>query len=89
MKRTLTALAAAAALSVAAVPAAVAQQDDDVGQIRQSIINGLEAQGFETDNVDNLTLGEVSQIKTFLTQDGGGADQQIEMLLDRAAERAP
>lgn len=86
MKRTVTAIATAAAL-FAAAPAALAMQEE-LGMLTQAVTNGLETEGFDTGSVDNLTLGEIAQIRTFLNgEEGMGRDAQIQRLLDRAADR--
>lgn len=72
MKQHIATLATLAALGLTAfAPALQAQgtneytqeMDEGLTMLTQSVINALRVEGFQTDNVENLTLAQVAEIK--------------------------
>ena len=94
MKRTILAAGTALALAVTAVaPAAFAQDAVDTTEMRSgsdmlraSLENGLQQRGIATDNVDALSLSEVTEIITLLEESGMGSNDRIEQILNEAAQ---
>ncbi|HBG98834.1 MAG: hypothetical protein JKP98_14215 [Rhodobacteraceae bacterium] len=84
MKRTLTALAAIAALTTVA-PAAFAFENA-LAELQNQVTNELADKGYPTEFVDQLTLGELTTIRSLL-EGGQGAGVQIQRILERAAQR--
>lgn len=87
MKARIITAAALAALTLGV--AAHAQEDPAMGQgfnmLTGAVYNSLSAQGFDTSNIDKLTLSEIAQIRSLLTDMGNSERQRIELILDRAA----
>ena len=83
------ALAAAAAAALgAAAPSAIAMEEE-VSMVNSAVANALQAQGFDTTHVSQLTLSEITQINQLMTMDGDTNEtQRIRLILDRAADRA-
>ncbi|MEM1429481.1 MAG: hypothetical protein AAGG09_08485 [Pseudomonadota bacterium] len=87
MKATILATATALVLGASV---ASAQDDASMGQgfnmLTGAVYNALNAQGFDTENINNLTLSEIATIRRLLTEDMGSSERQrIEKILDDAA----
>ena len=89
MKRTLTALVTATALTLS-VAAATAQ--DSMGtemsmgfnMLTGAVFNGLRALGLPTDGINDLTLAQIAQIKAFIDEDMvSGQKGRIKAILDQ------
>ena len=82
MKKSMTALALATALGVAAA-APVSAMDMEFNMLTGAVYNALKAQGFDTSNIDSLTLNEIAQIKSLLEGDdmGNAARARINKIL--------
>lgn len=70
--------------------AAQAQEDPAMGQgfnmLTGAVYNALNARGFDTSNINNLSLAEIAQIRNLLSEDMGSSERQrIELILDEAA----
>lgn len=64
-------LATAAALAIASVGPLHAQtQDDCMNMLTLAVGNALDAQGFDTANICDLSIAELAQIKGAIEQDG-------------------
>lgn len=68
--------------------------DDEVMSMGHSMLTGalfssLTSQGFDTDGIEKLTLGEVVLIRTLLTDDMDTAARkgQIDVIFERARAR--
>jgi Spy/CpxP family protein refolding chaperone len=83
MKRTLTAVIAATALSAAVVPATVAM-GQELPQLQQSVKNGLAQRGFEVTDMQimELTEAQVSELNDIVNNSGGGGqgDERIKQI---------
>lgn len=87
MKARIITAAALAALTLGV--AAHAQEDPAMSQgfnmLTGAVYNALNAQGFDTSNINNLSLSEIAQIRNLLTGDMDSSERQsIELILDRA-----
>ena len=86
----LTAIAFAAAVALTAAPA-VSQSTLEMGQsmLTGALFNALRAEGFSTDGIDKLTLGEVANLRTILNGDASRSQKagQVNVILERAAAR--
>ena len=72
--------------------AAHAQEDPAMSQgfntLTNAVHNALTAQGFDTSNINNLSLSEIAQIRNLLTDDMDNSERQrIELILERAADQ--
>ncbi|RDC71296.1 hypothetical protein DLJ49_14840 [Rhodovulum sp. 12E13] len=88
MKARIITAAALTALTLGV--AAHAQEDPAMGQgfnmLTGAVYNALSAQGFDTSNINDLSLSEIAQIRNLLTGDMGNSERQrIELILERAA----
>lgn len=88
MKSSLKALLVAATLAVPAVPA-IAQDSMEMGQsmLVGALVNSLNRFGISTDNVDQLTLAEIAEIRGIVNDDSMGDNNkrsQIENVLETA-----
>ena len=70
MKTKLVALATATAISFAVVAPAANAMEMEFNMLTGAVYNALKAEGFDTTNIDQLTLGEVALIKALLEEDG-------------------
>lgn len=90
MKTRIFAAATAAALTLGA--AVHAQQDDmamsqGFNMLTGAVYNALRAQNFDTANINDLSLGQIAQIRSLLSQDMGTNERQrIETILEQAGE---
>jgi hypothetical protein len=51
-----------------------------------AVYNALSRQGFDTTNINKLSLSDIALIRQFLSADmGGNARQQVQKILDDAA----
>lgn len=92
--KTLSALALAAGLAFSVSTAASAMTDDEMVSMGHSMLtgalyNGLQAQGYPTDGIENLTLNEVVLLNSLLNSDDSPAtrDGQIKLIFERAMAR--
>lgn len=88
MTRSIIALATAAAISVAAVPAAVAQSVEmgmGLNMLTGAIYNELVQRNLDTSNINNLSLSQLAIIKGIIDGDDseGKKTQRIEAILNR------
>ena len=86
MTRKLIALATAASISMAAVAPAMAQSMDmGFSMLTGAVFNELRQRGIPTDNVDNLTVSQLAQIKNILNDDmsEGQKTTRIEAIVNR------
>jgi len=84
MKTRIAALATVAALSLSAIaPAASAQSmDEAVSMLTQAVANALRVEGFDTTNVNDLSLAQIAEIKGVLESGMTATDRsRIEELL--------
>ena len=83
MKTALSALALAATVATFGATASSAM-DMEFNMLTGAVYNALKAEGFDTSNIDSLTLGEIAQIKTLLEGDdmGNAARERINKLLE-------
>ena len=65
MKKTFAALAAAAALTTATVPA-VNAMEQEFNMLTGAVYNALSGIGADTDGIGELTIGQIAQIKGIL-----------------------
>ena len=70
MKKSMTALVLAAALTGVGATS-VSAMDMEFNMLTGAVYNALKAEGFDTSNIDKLTLAEIAQLKTLLQ---GGDD---------------
>ena len=81
-------LLATAFVMVLPVGAAFAQEDDLAmcnTMLEQTVGVALSAEGYDTSNACNLTVSQLSQIKTLLVESGAGSEIKIKEILDAAA----
>lgn len=62
MKRTITAIATAALVSMAAFSGAAFAAQDEMTMVHDTVVRTLSELGLPTDGVDNLTMAQVQQI---------------------------
>jgi hypothetical protein len=77
-------LATAAALALASVAPLHAQsQDDCMSMLTLAVGNALDAQGFDTSRICELTVAQLAQIKSMIEEDGmnNASRQAIEGIL--------
>ena len=81
MTRTLTALAAVAAMTIGS--AAIAQDMMSTGEgydmLSTAIANDFERLGIPTDTLDDLTLGQIAAIKAVLEEDSTSEEAKNEV----------
>lgn len=82
MKTTLTALALGAAIATSGAMS-VSAMDMEFNMLTGAVYNALKSNGFDTSNIDKLTLEEIAQIKVLLEGDdmGNAARTRIEKIL--------
>ena len=82
MKTALSALALAATVATFGATASSAMEME-FNMLTGAIYNALKAEGFDTTNIDSLTLSEIAQIKGLLEGDdmGNAARERIEKFL--------
>lgn len=82
MTTTVKAFALTAALSLLGATA-VSAMEMEFNMLTGAVYNALKAEGFETDNIEQLSLAEIAEIKSLLEADnmGGSARTRIEQLL--------
>ena len=81
-------LAAAVALS-SGVASMAMTETEMVSVITGSLFNDLSTGGFDTANINKLTLAEVNTLKSILGSGsmGDGEGQTIKLILDKASKR--
>ncbi len=85
MKKTLTTLATVATLSFGLSAPVADAMEMELNMLTGSIYNSLRSMGLPTDNIDNLTLAQIGQIKSLIeAEDGMGKIQNIKKILDEA-----
>lgn len=87
MKTRIITAAAIAALALGV--AAHAQEDPAMSQgfnmLTGAVYNALNSQGFDTSNINNLSLSQIALIRNLLTEDMGNSERQrIEQILAQA-----
>lgn len=82
MKKTVCALAAAAAMFTATAPA-VSAMESEMMMLTGAIYHALRSRGISTEGIENLTLGEVAQLSQLLSSgdSAGEMKTQIESFL--------
>lgn len=71
--------------AMAATGAAHAQNTGDCrNMLTVAVGTSLEAEGYDTDNVCNLSVADLAVIKSLLTEEGMGSRQRIQAILDSA-----
>ncbi|WP_166417133.1 hypothetical protein [Cochlodiniinecator piscidefendens] len=85
MKRTLTAIATVATLSLGVTAPAASAMQMEHNMLTGAIFNALHQMNLPTDHIQDLSLGEIAQIHFILSGDGedGGMKQAIQVILDR------
>ena len=84
MKRTIATLATVATMAVGfSAPTAFAMEDE-LNMLTGAVYHSLRSMGLPTDDINNLTLSEVAQIKNLIDEDGMGNTQKIKLILSRA-----
>jgi len=88
MRTVIITAAALAALTLGV--AAHAQEDPEMRQgfdmLTGAVYNALNSRGFDTSNINSLSLSEIAQIRNLLTDDMDNSERQrIELILERAA----
>lgn len=84
-------LAAATAIALGLGTLGAAAQDDmsmeqGFNMLTGAVYNALSREGFDTTNIDKLSLAEIALIRQFLSADMGGNErQQVQKILDDAA----
>lgn len=83
MTRKLLALAVASTMALTAAPAVNAMEG--LNMLTGAVFNSLRAMNLPTDNIDQLTLAQIAQIKNLV--DGGESEgtkrQRIKVILDK------
>lgn len=87
MKSALTSLAVAVALTAATVAPAAFAYTEELNQLTQSVTRELETNNFDTANVQNLTLAQLSQIQSLLESREHIDRLQINTILEQAASQ--
>ncbi len=83
MKNTIATIATVATLSLGFAGSAFAMENE-LNMLTGAIYNDLRAMGLPTDNIGNLTLNQITQIKGLIEQEGMGNVQQIKKVLAEA-----
>ena len=83
MKRNILALATASAIALAALAPSAQAMETEFNMLTGAIYNSFVAMGLPTDKIHELSLSEVAEIKSLLTEDGMGSDSKIKLILDR------
>ncbi len=85
MTRKIIALVTAASISLAAAAPAFAQaMDMGFNMLTGAVFNELQSRGLPTDNVSNLTLNQIGQIRAVLNDDSlseSNQNQRIEAIM--------
>lgn len=83
MRKMIGATALAALMTAGAVPA-VQAMEMEFNMLTGAVYHALKSEGFDTTNIDKLTLSEIAQIKLLLNQDdmGNNARSAIERILE-------
>lgn len=86
-----TRMITAAAFTALTLGAAAHAQSEDVAMsqgfnmLTGAVYNALSHQGFDTTNINELTLAEIATIRTLLNDEmGTNARQRVQAILDRA-----
>ena len=84
MKPMFGAAALAALLTAATVPVAGAMEME-TNMLTGAVYNALKSKGFDTSNIDQLTLSEIAQIKLLLDNDemGNNTRGAVERILEK------
>jgi hypothetical protein len=83
MKTPFAMLATVATLGMTVLAPASQAMEQELDMLTQSVTNALRVQGFDTTNVENLTLGQIAGIKGVLESGMTATDRnKIERLLD-------
>ena len=85
MTRKLIALAAATMISLTAAAPAVHAMGMEFNMLTGAVFNELRARGLPTDNIHDLTLGQLALIKAIVDgeENEGGKTQQIKAVINR------
>lgn len=73
-------LAVAALIAITSASGAIASIDHD--NLRSSVSNSINAQGFDVDKVDGLTLSQITKLKFLSESDDSSDRQQIKNILN-------
>jgi len=73
-------LAVAALIAITSASGAFASIDHD--NLRSSVSNSINAQGFDVDKVDGLTLSQITKLKFLSESDDSSDRQQIKNILN-------
>ncbi len=85
MHRTFIAFALAATAAATSLPTSAIAMENEHNMLVGAVYNSLRQFGVETDNIDQLTLQEIVELKTILSGDSMSEAQkrtQIEALLE-------
>ena len=85
MNRKLLVIAPAVGLALLSGPSFAQNTGDCRNMLTASVGLSLDAEGYDTDNVCHLTVGELALIKNLLTEEGMGSRQRIQHILDAAS----
>jgi len=84
MKRTIATIATVATLSFGFAGSGFAMENE-LNMLTGSVFHSLRSMGLPTENIDNLTLEQISQIYAYINQEEGmGRIQQIKKILSEA-----
>jgi len=88
MKTRILAAATAATLALgAAAHAQSASMDQGFNMLTGAVYNALNAQGFDTSNINELSLADIALIRNLLSDEMGNNERQrIQQILDTAGE---
>lgn len=87
MKRNILAITTAAALSMAVFAPAASAMENEHTMLVGAVYNALSQLGVETDNIPNLTLAQIAQLREILSGDSmseGAKKNQIRQILAEA-----
>ena len=84
MKPKLMLLVPALGLAIASGPAVAQNTGDCRNMLTAAVGLSLDAEGYDTDNVCQLSVSDLALIKSLLTEDGMGSRSRIQFILDRA-----
>jgi len=82
MKRTIATLATVATLSLGISAPMADAMEMELNMLTGAVYNSLRSMGLPTDNIDKLTLSQITTIKFLIEgEDGMGKVQQIKKIL--------
>jgi len=76
MHRTFIALAFAATAATTSLPTSAIAMENEYNMLTGAVYNSLRQFGVETDNIDQLTLQEIAELRTILSGDSMSEEQK-------------